>query len=275
MSNQSDYGTSSSEEIALVPNTLRAYRHFVLSEGQLSPVSSSLGIDGNPYRLDPPAPDPVSPYVTPKYLDVSCPCVMCRQPKPVRASDGVFTADCRRFAYAALGIMPTQEIQLALNDVHSAPNRKCRCGFYAHYDPQEDFYAGTYWYWQDKYLWQNAALVKAVVELSGRVVMGTKGVRAERMKIVAISADWDKYRRHPNDRVVDWSGNWSIYPDWSLHSAYTSERKPSSSTEDEVNQMVRDTALRYGSRYFYTPSSMYHCYPKQDVSALLESSDET
>src|SRR5690606_25781721 len=38
-------------------------------------------------------------------------------------------------------------------------------------------------------------MVRAVVELSGTIVMGSRGVRAERMRVKALAVDWDKFVR--------------------------------------------------------------------------------
>lgn len=55
---------------------------------------------------------------------------------------------------------------------HQAPQLNCTCGFYACYSP-----ATTQW--------GQAIPFMGVVELSGRMVLGTRGVRAERARIVA------------------------------------------------------------------------------------------
>lgn len=55
---------------------------------------------------------------------------------------------------------------------HSAPDLECTCGIYAHYLPLESY--------------SLAVGVLGVVEASGKIVMGTKGFRAEKCKIVAL-----------------------------------------------------------------------------------------
>jgi hypothetical protein len=54
-----------------------------------------------------------------------------------------------------------------------APSAKCSCGFYGRYDIQGALYQG--------------GDVTGVIEVSGRVILGTKGVRAERARIVALA----------------------------------------------------------------------------------------
>lgn len=55
---------------------------------------------------------------------------------------------------------------------HKSPDVKCQCGFYASYDPDTDFYA-----------YVTDPRVFAATEAFGHVVMATKGVRAEKMRI--------------------------------------------------------------------------------------------
>jgi hypothetical protein len=52
----------------------------------------------------------------------------------------------------------------------------CTCGFYVSYDPTVDFYATTH-----------HQHVHAVVECYGSVVLGTKGFRAQKLKVVAMA----------------------------------------------------------------------------------------
>lgn len=57
---------------------------------------------------------------------------------------------------------------------HKSPDVDCTCGIYAHYLPMESYSIGP-------------AAVLGVVEASGKIVMGTKGFRAEKMKILALA----------------------------------------------------------------------------------------
>lgn len=56
---------------------------------------------------------------------------------------------------------------------HEAPLAECTCGIYAHYLPLESYSRG-------------AANVFGVVRASGKILMGTKGFRAEKVEIVAL-----------------------------------------------------------------------------------------
>ena len=52
-----------------------------------------------------------------------------------------------------------------------APDTNCTCGFYGLYDPNN----------------VDSVDVRGVVEVSGRVILGTRGVRAQKAKIVALA----------------------------------------------------------------------------------------
>lgn len=68
---------------------------------------------------------------------------------------------------------------------HDVPDHKCTCGFYASYSPEVDFYPG---YLDFRFF--------AACKVSGRVIMGTKGVRAQKIKISGMWLD-------PETRQVD------------------------------------------------------------------------
>lgn len=70
-------------------------------------------------------------------------------------------------------------------DCTRVPNIKCSCGFYASYSPGTDFFEGMKTHRYGLPL----PPVFAAVEASGRVLMGTKGVRAEKMRVVALALD--------------------------------------------------------------------------------------
>jgi hypothetical protein len=81
-------------------------------------------------------------------------------------SPGVNTARCLRLGVHAL---PQDE-----EDGHAAPHPGCRCGFYAY---GSEAAAGEYPY---------ARHVRAVVSCWGRVIAGTRGLRAEHCRIEAL-----------------------------------------------------------------------------------------
>src|SRR5690606_32568059 len=60
---------------------------------------------------------------------------------------------------------------------HKSPSKDCTCGFYASYDPETDFYPSFRWGRAYTRLagaedYEDFAVVKAAVEVSGTVVMG-------------------------------------------------------------------------------------------------------
>lgn len=57
---------------------------------------------------------------------------------------------------------------------HKSGSIGCRCGYYAYYDESE------------KNAWLNPGCVEAVVEATGTVTHGTKGIRAEKMRVVGV-----------------------------------------------------------------------------------------
>jgi hypothetical protein len=61
---------------------------------------------------------------------------------------------------------------------HSAPHSPCQCGFYAHYDPEISVPLNYYV--------NSPHTVHGIIEASGKVIMGTRGFRAEKAEIVAL-----------------------------------------------------------------------------------------
>jgi hypothetical protein len=57
---------------------------------------------------------------------------------------------------------------------HEAPDPDCTCGFYATYQPSSN---GGHFF---------AYPVAGIIEASGRIILGTKGFRAQRTRIVAL-----------------------------------------------------------------------------------------
>ena len=97
------------------------------------------------------------------------------------------------------------------------PEMECRCGFYAKYRPE--FIEGV---------------IRGVIEASGRIVLGTKGLRAEKARIIAAA---------PNDQ-------WIFI----------------TSRDDVVDQLQK----KYSStKWFDTTATMLEEYPPQSVDELL------
>lgn len=101
---------------------------------------------------------------------------LCR--KPERLNVGYFYGFMR-------SPLPTPA-ENARND-YEPPSRghlaDCRCGFYAYYDGSNDYYRP----WdKDNYKYGDKNLVVGVVEGYGEVLIGTRGFRATKTRIVAL-----------------------------------------------------------------------------------------
>lgn len=102
---------------------------------------------------------------------------------------------------------------------HETPSLSCTCGFYATYDLSFPFYG--------------AAVVVAAIEASGKIILGTRGFRAQNAKVVAVAPAYP-YR----------------------------EDNPSRLHIDEIGK-------RYTAPVFRDSSELYHNYPPSDVSELV------
>lgn len=187
MPDQQDYGAKA--EPQLVPQSLRVYRHFMMDThtGHLWRMGNGLlDRDGRFAEMD----------------------------RAYQATE-LHHAVCQKSRGGWYASVPPPE-------GHDAPNRDCTCGFYASYAPETDFYPGQSWGEEyckefianrpgrrDKEEAADYVIVRAVVEMQGRVIMGRLGVRAEKMKIVAVAIDWSKhmYEDRPGREVasIDWS----------------------------------------------------------------------
>lgn len=190
MSSQEEYGVSDSTE--LVPTGLRVYRHYRIQEnGILYPATASTwGI------LEPGVNQAVCHRVT--WSDVARirpgkrNCKECYgygyrverryRARPVGANPWVVNDD----AGSPLFSQWAEDVEVACTCAElkcKAPDALCACGFYASYSPETDFFGNpTIW-------GVMIPTVFAVVEASGRVLMGSKGVRAERMELKAVAVD--------------------------------------------------------------------------------------
>jgi hypothetical protein len=182
---QKDY--SGSVEPDLVPGALRAYRHFQLhKERQGGMVLSAVGMS-RLYR--PEDRDPVGGVFQ----------ASCDRPHPFREelkaiTEGLDQATKWDDDILRRAIEHKEALEALVREAvsHESPHAPCQCGFYASYDPQTDFYSFP---WNHPFPYHFGELrthdtwFHAVVEMSGRVLMGSRGVRAEKMKIQAIALD--------------------------------------------------------------------------------------
>lgn len=258
MPDASDY----TSDRALVPGTLTVFRHFLCLGGKLMPMSSAPSTWSSGSHLRDAYP-PRGPFTDPSW-------------------DGRFRAVCMREATTAV----LRELRLSeVAPSHPAPRVGCRCGFYAHYDPDTDFYPGVRWgtewnrqrysgtRWRGQ--WETS-IVRAVVEVSGTVVMGRLGVRAERMKIVALAVDWAKHARPnyltPRFRLEERG----LRPGMRLMFVEVEEPYDAQLDYAEAGRREREVAGRdavyaaslYGAQYYEEAEDMYADYPMEDVSAL-------
>lgn len=208
----SDYGNSN-DQATLVPNALTCYRHFGLGANpsvELTPMNRTSSRDYS--------------YVP---------------------EGGVFTATCQAFrSYGGCTCGMCRSARR--EETHASPNKECRCGFYAHYLPTSDFYPGMRWgvapgLFMDR-MPHGLAMVRAVVEMTGTVILGTKGVRAQKMRVKALAVDWEKYG----------------YADW----------LPLAGERFMFETRAQAAATKYGAEYFDDPAAMYKAYPQQDLTAL-------
>lgn len=109
---------------------------------------------------------------------------------------------------------------------HSSPDAECQCGIYAHYLPLES-YPSRYG-------------VFGVVEASGRILMGTRGFRTEKAKIVALAGFGEVNQWFEVERPGD--------PD--------------------TTRGIIDFATSIGVPYFPTVEKMVQEFPQKDLSSL-------
>lgn len=185
MSDQTGYGIQGEHhEPKLVPAALTAYRHFFLYK-----KAENSGL---------PALVPMAPHTEAAYGTYHVPWSEWGSGKPA-----TFHAECH---------WSEDEPR---HEGSPAPQLDCSCGFYAHYFDGTDFYPYTKWYPRQESGWTaGKIMVRTVVELSGRIVMGHLGVRAEKLTIKALAIDWDKARESDRVSRYETSSFGEIYPVW-------------------------------------------------------------
>ncbi|MFE6222953.1 hypothetical protein [Streptomyces sp. NPDC057854] len=250
MSERSDYGDSSRARNKLVPAALTAYRHFqmMLTPSTGARLTPMTGNDG--YERE-------KVYV-PGAL----------------AEEQEFHATCLPFVSPYGGALATRSTRHPYFKEHPTPSLECTCGFYAHYFPETDFYRDGQWALDEGTIDLTGVrfIVRAVVEVSGRVVAGDLGVRAEKMKIKALAVDWDKcivQRPYPSPDAIGWRrgslGYWraeysSRYRDiWPDHDRLIM---------DNAEGLLAHTAAKYAAKAYTSVADMYADHPQQDLSAL-------
>lgn len=249
---QEDYNGDDAE---LVPEGLRVYRHMTVDEQGYGPTSMGIGTKFKPGVN-------VAKCHAPLYQRASIKCPDCK-------GQGRRCEDEEHPPYA-----PYVDCHCLINC--EAPRVDCQCGFYASYDPETNFF--------DEYRFQavggfaqHLPPVFAVVEMSGRVLMGKRGVRAEKMRIVATAIDL-KHVEHTQTPVLRRSLGMRGFssPYWS----------PSWTASDEERELMygpfsgpslgeRVADLRSLMSYTGVPSygiemdRMIREHPKPDISHLI------
>lgn len=273
---QRDYGHPESEDRALVPGTLTVFRHFQadLRSGVLMPMNYSprQGSGFGPRPGQQPYTRPAQNLTGRWWVDDP------DEPRP-EPEQPVYQAQCDKLWRI------NHVTQYKQRPDHDAPDKQCTCGFYASYDPETDFYPSFRWGRLYSEIvgatgYEDIAIVKAAVEVSGTVVMGRLGVRAGRMKIVGLTLDWAK-RIRPGD--IDGGGpyGWRRDPYFggSTQSRYvvynhqTGEyemRQVEVKDESEAKDIAEAHALAsgYGATYYSSVAEMVEAHPMADVSAL-------
>lgn len=111
---------------------------------------------------------------------------------------------------------------------HKSPEISCYCGIYAHYLPLESYT-------------RNYPAVFGVIEASGKILMGTKGFRAEKAKILAL-------------------GGYGHHNEWFEVSI------------PEQSRYARESLLEFcdsiGVYYFDDVEEMIHQFPQVDLTSL-------
>lgn len=268
-----DYGKAGDK--ALVPGTLRAFRHFALdtTTGRLMPMSwkppgAHAGRNMPAYKL---------------------PWELGGEPQ---------VAECHRFnPYAAIfaKLMGLPEEDHSKKVDHVTPSVECSCGFYGHYDQDTDFYPSYRWGRVYARLAGQKEVshiigVRGVVEMSGTVVMGTKGVRAQKARIIALAPDWEKQVKPTYEDIFNFRMSakyrdivrktdpqvWKILADdhGLDEDIYDS---PFEEIFDEVEKegawalhQVNTAAMSYGATFHGNAAEMYAAYPAEDVSHLVD-----
>jgi len=109
---------------------------------------------------------------------------------------------------------------------HGSPRENCTCGIYAHYLPLESY--------------DRKDNVFGTVEASGKIIMGTKGFRAEKVRITSLSG-------------FGTSTQWFE----------TAEK-----TRGIYPEALVDFCTSIGVPYFPTVKQMIHEFPQEDLSSL-------
>lgn len=135
---------------------------------------------------------------------------------PADWTNGSLTSTCSRY-----------DLDMAKSSaIHVSPDISCTCGIYAHYLPLESY--------------EKPKNIFGVVECSGKLLMGTRGFRAEKAKIVALAG-------------------------YGPCTQFFETRKK---TRGEYPEDVVDFCTSIGVPYFPTVKQMVYEFPQIDLTSL-------
>lgn len=142
---------------------------------------------------------------------------------PADWTNGSLTSECSRYAL--------NKDKASVR--HRSPDLECTCGVYAHYLPLESYE-------------KPRGCIFGVVEASGKILMGTKGFRAEKAKVVALGGYGPSNQFFENTEKTR-----GVYPD-----------------------DVVDFCTSIGVPYFPTVKQMVFEFPQTDLSSLGVSEED-
>lgn len=210
---QKEYG--SFNDPVLVPTSLLVYRRFRLNyEGKLISMTSEDSYSSAPFDV----------------------------------MTGRFTAQCRK-RFSPVGFMHSvfpDEIEPGTYTTHSAPQVGCECGYYAHYSPNDNFFPDSKTF-SDRAWHVPMGTLFGAVEVSGRTVCGSRGVRAEKMRIRALSFDWNSIVFFDGRSYFDVVAQWTDY--------------------------LQACVEKYGVDAYATKEAIIKAFPQPDISDLLKKRD--
>lgn len=149
----------------------------------------------------------------------------------------------------------TQEYERYRANEHSMKN--CTCGFYVGYHPTGDFYAGHI----DRSI--GKICLHAVVECYGKIVLGTKGFRAQKLRIVAMAP----YRREIATRLPPFRSDMFGYFDQPVNiqaQVYHALPAPIPDMAYAVKRQLPNV------RWFDVHEEMLAAYPEPDRTGLVQ-----
>lgn len=136
-------------------------------------------------------------FVTGYHLTPGVNQAQCATPRAVQMAN-IMSAALRH----AVGLGPKPQVSEDGKIVHELVGLACKCGFYAYFDGKNDHL------WGDPY--DNGPRVAAIVEGFGKCVVGDRGFRAEKLRLVALVRPEPPKGPGRLQRVVNKVAGWTI-----------------------------------------------------------------